>query len=131
MEIKLHAEFTMSTFAGYFTYCNASEYIWSDFRDISNVEKAVKYVKTLFAKKGIRDLMLTFTVDNGTTYGISTARIFHDFKDGQEKIAVVRWDNNGNRTSYENVDKLSAKLIKSLYLECADRTIELSNSVLA
>ena len=119
--IKIEAEFTMKTFAGFYTYCKADEHIWDDFRDVENVEKAVAYVKKILTNKNARDIMVTFIYDNGTDYGCSTSRLCDDFSGGIREYA---WDEYGNNIRNIQHKKLSAKHIKELYLDCADKAIE-------
>ena len=125
MEIKIDTNFTMKTFAGFFTYCNAGENFYRDFRDVDTVEKAVKYVKTILNHKELRDLMITFTYGDDIIYAPhATSRLCYDMG----LYRLIKWDYRGNLISEEKLDKVTTKLIRELYLECADKAIEMEKA---
>ena len=116
--IQIEVDFLMSTIAGTRTRCNTDYYIFSDFRDVERVEDVEKYVKKLLNAKNIRDLTITFQT-SGESYGSieGTSRIIREF-DGQYRI--IQWPAR-NVIDDKTTDKISAKDIRKLYLDCVER----------
>lgn len=116
--MNLTAEFKARTFAG-LTNCIAEKTIFRNPRDVEEVEKTIKWVKSVFAHGN--DAMVTFGFfDNGEH---NFSRIFKDWKNGVQGVRLIKWDMFANVVVDEFHEKLTTKMIRELYLETADNYI--------
>ena len=121
--IKIEVEAHAKTAIEWNTELKGSKDIYRNYRDIEKVEEVVKYVKALFANKTFHDVSVSFIYDNGTTYGKTTGRLFNISNGG--KVTELHWYSLGSTADTKiELDKLTTKIIRDMYLECADKAIE-------
>ena len=120
--IRIEVEAVEETIISWNTQLKGNIFIYDNYRDIENVEKAVKYVMKMFNSKKFHDVSVSFIYENGSIYGRTTGRLFNIFNGG--KITECHWSEHSATadTRFEH-DKLSRKLVKAMYLECADKAI--------
>lgn len=120
MLITIQVNFTARTVAGR-TECQAEKNIHGSYRDLSDVSRVnsvVEYVKKILSSKTISDKMITFNFGNHWNM-VGTSRIVDDFVCGRE---IIKWGHN--TTDRWDVEKITAKDIKALYLECVNKALE-------
>lgn len=113
----LRIEFTTTTKFGT-THCQASKYIYDNYRDVANVEDAVKYIKQCFGNKAYSNQLVDFIYFNEHERLIS--RYFRFY--GTE-INYVYFGGMGNGISATR-EKFDSRDIKKAYLEACDKAIE-------
>lgn len=119
IEVEAHAK----TAIEFNTELKGSKDIFSDYRDIEKVEEVVKYVKGLFTNKHFHDVSVSFIYDDGSLYGKTISRLFNIVNGG--KITELHWYGTGSTADTKiELDKLTAKIIREMYLECADKAID-------
>ena len=126
--IRIEVEATEKTIIDWNTQLKGSMPIYRDFRDVETVEKVVKYVMSLFASKKFHDVSVSFIYDNDSIYGKTTGRLFNICNGG--KVTELHWygDSSTADTKIE-LEKLTKKIIKDMYLECVERFKEYENRV--
>ena len=121
--IKIEVEAHAKTAIEFNTELKGSKYIYSNYRDIEKVEEVVKYVKAIFANKSFHDVSVSFIYDNGTLYGRTISRLFNITNGG--KVTELHWYSTCSTADTKiELDKLTIKIIRDMYLECADKAIE-------
>ena len=119
IEVEAHAK----TAIEFNTELKGSKDIFSDYRDIEKVEEVVKYVKGLFADKHFHDVTVSFIYGDGSLYGKTVSRLFNIVNGG--KITALHWYGTVSTADTKiELDKLTTKIIREMYLECADRAID-------
>lgn len=121
--IRIQVEARQKTVIDFNTELKGEKTIYRNYRDIDVVEDAVKYVNGLFTNKNFHDLSVSFVYDNGTLYGKTVSRLYNVCNGG--KVTELHWYGNGSTadTSIE-LEKLTSKIIRDMYLECADKANE-------
>ena len=118
MAIYYECEFDTSTPVGY-AHCTTSDGIYKDYRDISTVEGVIKTIKKLFANDNYHAQCVTFFAKTERKGKHEVARLWYNYKDHYD---LVIFEGVG---AYSNLtrEKVDAKLIREIYLNCADYTI--------
>lgn len=115
--ITLNAEFKTKTFAG-LTRCETEKCVFERKRDVETVDEVIKWLKSVF--RNGTDASVDFCYFDEKTYYVS--RLLANYRWG--KYTVLHWDGRGNVSVQEDYDKLTTKLLKTLYLECVDEYIK-------
>ena len=102
--------------------CESKSIIFDNYRDISNVDKVVKEVKKLFNSKNTRNETVTFAYTKRDYSHENTGRMFRLYGD---EITRCYWkEGYSNSIGIKVGTKMTTKLIKEMYLDCADRAIK-------
>ena len=121
--IKIEVEAHAKTAIDFNTELKGSKTIFSKYRDIETVEDVVKYVKSIFTNKTFWDVSVSFIYDDGSLYGRTISRLFNVTNGG--KVTELHWYGLGSTADTRiELDKLTTKVIRDMYLECADKAIE-------
>ena len=118
--ITIEIEFTTKTVLG-MTEAKVykSEYGNSgELMERSHEDDMVKWVQKALHSENVIRPMITFSYDNDSVYGVSTARIIFDYCNRQE---IVKWDDRGNVIEHIKDAKIDARTIRKLYRENIDR----------
>lgn len=118
MAIYIEFEFETRTPVGW-TYCTACEAISKDYRDVDTVANAVSLVKKFFSNKNYHNQCVTFFASTYYKGKHEVSRLWYNHKDGYD-LAIFE-----GVGAYSNLtrEKADAKLIREMYLNCADYTI--------
>lgn len=111
-------DFRMTTILGD-TDCSTAHCVSKDYRDIDNVEEAVKMVKKFFANKSFRGQLATFYYIRNDGHR-DTTRLYARYDGEYDQII---FEGHGSYTD-RLVPKMTAKLIRECYLNCADCAIK-------
>lgn len=120
MAIYYEFEFDTRTPVG-FAHCTTCEMVVKDYRDIANVEKVVDLIKKLFSNKNYRNQCVTLLARTHKKVKHEVVRLWHNY---DKKYDLVIFEGVGSY-SILTKDKVDAKLIRELYLNCADYTNDL------
>lgn len=116
-KIEISVEFRQKTVAG-MAACTASKDVSMDVaRDAETIKAVVEYVQKII-KSEVRDVAITFIMRKDYTDTATSRLWYYDRYMGQYNI--VKWASVNSTDTYE-YDKITAKQIKEMYLECVDR----------
>ena len=121
--IRIEVEAHTKTIIDFNTEIKGCKWVYNNYRDVETVDEVVKYVKAIFASKSFRDVSVSFIYDDGTLYGRTISRLYNLTAGGN--VTELHWYGRGSTADTQiELDKLTAKIIRNMYLECADKAIE-------
>jgi len=114
--IQINVEFRQRTVAG-LADCRADRSVFADYDDEDTVRDIIAYVQRIIRSE-VMDVSITFSYRNGV-HTVETSRIWYSYP-SYSTFHVVKWERWNSRDEYE-YDKIRAKQIRELYLECVAR----------